>query len=137
MAILRGADGTVKMTHASGTLIPIGEVTSWSIAMESDTLETTAMGTGGWKTFIGSLQSWTGTIEVLLDDDADGQNVVSQVVDNTTGAAVAVELTDGTDGNKYAGNAVVTSISVDVASADLVTASIDITGSGALTVGDQ
>jgi hypothetical protein len=83
------------------------------------------------------LQSWTGTIEVLLDDDADGQNVVSQVVDNTTGAAVAVELTDGTSGNKYAGTAVVTSISVDVSSADLVTASIDITGSGALVVGDQ
>ena len=133
MAILRGRDGTVNIA-IGGTATAIGEVTSWSISMESDTLETTAMGTGGWKTFIGSLQSWSGTVEVFVDDDAGAQDVVSQVVANTAGAAVAVILTDGTNGNSYTGTAVVTSISVDASTADLVTASMDLTGSGALVI---
>jgi hypothetical protein len=133
MAILRGRDGTVNIA-IGGTATAIGEVTSWNISMESDTLETTAMGTGGWKTFIGSLQSWSGTVEVYVDDDAGAHDVVSQVCDNSGGAAVAVILTDGTNGNTYTGTAVVTSISVDVASADLVTATMDLTGSGALVL---
>lgn len=133
MAILRGRDGTVTMA-IGGVNTAVGEVTSWSLSMESDTLETTAMGTGGWKTFVGSLQSWSGTVEIFVDNDAGATEVVSQVVDNTTGAAVLVTLVDGASGNSYSGTAVVTSISVDVSTADLVTATMDLTGSGALTI---
>jgi len=136
MAILRGRDGTVSLASQS-----VGEVKSWSISTEADTLETTSMGSGGWKTFIGSLQSWSGSVEVFLDDDTavtagynTAHDIVSLVTDNTTGAAVALVLTDGTSGNTYTGSAIVTSVSVDVSSADLVTLNLDLTGSGALVI---
>jgi predicted secreted protein len=133
MAILKGKDGTVTL---AGTLQNGGAgtslVSSWNVSIETDTLETTAMGTGGWKTFEGSLQSWNGTVELYFkDDDA---SLVSASPDYNSGAAVAVILTDGTSGNTYTGSAIVTSSSVEVSSADLVTMSLDLTGTGELTI---
>ena len=138
MAILKGKDGTVTL----GTTLQNGGagaslVSSWNCSIETDTLETTALGTGGWKTFEGSLQSWTGTVELMLSDDDeslayDGTN--STTGDYVSGAELAVVLTDGTNGNTYTGSAIVTSTSVEVSSADLVTVSLDLTGTGALAI---
>ena len=123
MAILKGKDGTVSL--AGGTAS--GVVQSWSASIETDTLETTSMGTAGWKTFEGSLQSWSGSVDMYFADD----EVITGYVD---GSAIAVVLTDGTSGNTYTGNAIVTSVSVDVAVADLVTMTLDLTGTGALVI---
>lgn len=123
MAILKGKDGTVSLAGSAVS----GVVQSWSASIETDTLETTSMGTNGWKTFEGSLQSWNGSVDLYF---SDGQSIAGYI----DGASVAVVLTDGTDGNTYTGNAIVTSISVDVAVADLVTMSIDLTGTGALLI---
>jgi len=123
MAILKGKDGTVSLdgTPASGV------VQSWSASIETDTLETTSMGTAGWKTFEGSLQSWSGSVDMYFADD-DG---IAGYVD---GSSITVVLTDGTSGNTYSGNAIVTSVSVDVAVADLVTMTLDLTGTGQLLI---
>jgi len=131
MAILKGKDGTVTLGSAT-----LGEVSSWSVSLETETLETTAMGTGGWKTFVGSLQSWSGSIDLFVDSGLSLAGLI-------TGADVAVILVDshvalGTSpetyvtGNTWGGTAVVTSVSIDVAAADLVTVSLDLTGDGAL-----
>lgn len=122
MAILKGKDGTVSIGGSS-----VGDVSSWSVSVETDTLETTAMGTGGWKTFAGSLQSWSGSVDMYFADD---QGIVGYV----DGASIAVVLTDGTSGNTYTGNAIVTSASIDVAVADLVTMTLDLTGTGELVI---
>jgi hypothetical protein len=139
MAILKGKDGTVKLANvlqdgSAGTSL----VSSWNVSIETDTLETTAMGTGGWKTFEGSLQSWTGTVELLFSDDDDSISYDTEAgTPDTTGyingAAVAVILTDG-GGNTYTGSAIVTSATVDVSPADLVTLTLDLTGTGALAI---
>ena len=123
MAILKGKDGTVSLDGSAAT----GVVQSWSASIETDTLETTSMGTGGWKTFEGSLQSWNGSVDMYFADD---QGITGYV----DGASIAVVLTDGTSGNTYTGNAIVTSVSVDVAVADLVTMTIDLTGTGELVI---
>jgi len=123
MAILKGKDGTVTLDGSAVT----GVVQSWNVSIETDTLETTAMGTGGWKTFEGSLQSWTGTVEIYFSDT----QTIAGYID---GSAVAVVLTDGTSGNTYTGSAVITSTAVDVSVADLVTMSLDLTGSGELVI---
>ena len=123
MAILKGKDGTVSL---DGSVVS-GVVQSWNVSIETDTLETTAMGTAGWKTFEGSLQSWTGTVEIYFDD----AQAIAGYVD---GGAVAVILTDGTSGNTYTGSALITSTAVDVSVADLVTMSLDLTGSGELVI---
>jgi len=123
MAILKGKDGTVSLDGSAVT----GVVQSWNVSIETDTLETTSMGTAGWKTFEGSLQSWTGTVELYF---ADTQAIAGYI----DGSAVAVVLTDGTSGNTYTGSAVITSTAVDVSVADLVTMSLDLTGSGELVI---
>ena len=123
MAILKGKDGTVSLDGSAVT----GVVQSWNVSIETDTLETTSMGTAGWKTFEGSLQSWTGTVEIYFSDT----QTIGGYID---GSAVAVVLTDGTSGNTYTGSAIITSASVEVSSADLVTVSLDLTGTGALVI---
>ena len=135
MAILKGKDGTVSI---GGTAL--GTVSSFSVSLETETLETTAMGTGGWKTFEGSLQSWTGTVELMFSD-ADTSLTYNNSGTGTedltgyvNGAALAVVLTDGTSGNTYTGSAVITSTAVEVSVADLVTMSLDLTGSGELVI---
>jgi predicted secreted protein len=130
MAILKGKDGTVTLDGDDLTATGTGVVQSWNVSIETDTLETTSMGTGGWKTFEGSLQSWTGTVEMYFRDDN------GNLADGTwfDGAAVVVALTDGTSGNTYGGSAIVTSIAVDVSTADLVTLSLDLTGTGELAI---
>ena len=123
MAILKGKDGTVSIGGAAQ-----GEVSSWSVSVEADTLETTAMGTGGWKTFVGSLQSWSGTIEMFA-------TTTTAMAGFITGADVAVILVDTpSTGNTWTGTAVITSVSIDVSSADLVTLSLDLTGDGELVL---
>lgn len=123
MAILKGKDGTVTLDGSAVS----SAVQSWSATIETDTLETTSMGTAGWKTFEGSLQSWNGSVEIYFKDDQP----ITGYVD---GASVAVVLTDGTSGNTYTGNAIVTSLTVDVNVAELVTMSLDLTGTGELVI---
>lgn len=133
MAILKGKDGTVTLagTLQNGTASGGTLVQSWNVSIETDTLETTAMGTGGWKTFEGSLQSWNGTVELFFG--TTDESLLSSAPDYNTGLAVNVVLTDG-GGNTYTGTAIVTSSSVEVSSADLVTVSLDLTGTGALVI---
>lgn len=123
MAILKGKDGTVSLDGSAVSSV----VQSWNVSIETDTLETTSMGTAGWKTFEGSLQSWTGTVELYFSDS----QAIAGYID---GSAVAVVLTDGTSGNTYTGSAVITSTAVEVSVADLVTMSLDLTGSGELVI---
>lgn len=120
MAVITGKDGSVAVDATNVTLI-----TSWSINVEADTLEYTNFGSGGWKENMGSLKSWSGSIEGFADT---AQNATIAV-----GEEVAVVLVEGGAGSTtYTGNAIVTSKSVDSSTADLVTVSFDFTGTGSL-----
>jgi hypothetical protein len=130
--ILKGKDGTVSIGGAT-----LGDVSAFTISVEAETLETTAMGTGGWKTFVGSLQSWSGSVEMFVDHTLGMAGLI-------TGADVVCVLVDSADyddatagaqvGNTWTGTAVITSVSVDVSAADLVTVSLDLTGDGELVL---
>ena len=122
MAVLKGKDGSI-----SAGLNNLANITSFSINEEADTLETTAMGNAGYKTFVGSLKSWSGTVEAVFDDTDTAV---------TTGSAITltVLVDDGSATQvQYSGACIVTSKSVEVGVADLVTVSFDVTGTGALT----
>ena len=121
MAVITGKDGSVSVDSTNVTLI-----TSWSISIEADTLEFTNFGSGGWKENMGSLKSWSGSIEGFAD--------TAQAATLAVGSTVTVVLVEGGTGSTtYTGDAIVTSKSVDAATADLVTVSFDITGSGTMT----
>lgn len=121
MAVITGKDGSVSVDSTNVTLI-----TSWSISIEADTLEFTNFGSGGWKENMGSLKSWSGSIEGFAD--------TAQAATLAVGSTVTVVLVEGGAGSTtYTGDAIVTSKSVDASTADLVTVSFDITGSGTMT----
>jgi len=122
MAVLKGKDGSI-----SAGLNNLANITSFTINEEADTLETTAMGNAGYKTFVGSLKSWSGTVEAVFDD-TDSAVVVGSAI------TLTVVVDDGSSNQvQYSGSCIVTSRSVEVGVADLVTVSFDVTGTGALT----
>jgi hypothetical protein len=122
MAVLKGKDGSI-----SAGLNNLANITSFTINEEADTLETTAMGNAGYKTFVGSLKSWSGTVEAVFDD-TDSAVVVGSAI------TLTVVVDDGSSNQvQYSGSCIVTSRSVEVAVADLVGVTFEVTGSGALT----
>ena len=122
MAVLKGKDGSI-----SAGLNNLANITSFTINEEADTLETTAMGNAGYKTFVGSLKSWSGTVEAVF-------GVVDSAVVVGSAITLTVVVDDGSSNQvQYSGSCIVTSRSVEVAVADLVGVTFEVTGSGALT----
>ena len=122
MAVLKGKDGSI-----SAGLNNLANITSFTINEEADTLDTTAMGNAGYKTFVGSLKSWSVTVEAVFDD-TDSAVVVGSAI------TLTVVVDDGSSNQvQYSGSCIVTSRSVEVAVADLVGVTFEVTGTGALT----
>lgn len=125
MAVIKGKDGTVSAGGSN-----VANVTSWSCTQEADVLETSAMGTGGAKTYVGSMTSWSGTVECFLDTAAQHSAL-------TVGDLVTITLdTDGTGsaGSVYSGDVIITSAATTVGAADIVTVSFDYQGTSTLTI---
>jgi predicted secreted protein len=124
MAVITGKDGSVAVGSA-GSEVNVSQVTSWSISIEADTLEFTNFDSAGWKENKGSLKSWSGSLEGFAD--------TAQTATLDLGSTVSVVLVEGGSGSKtYTGEAVITSKNVSSSTAELVTLSIDITGTGEL-----
>ena len=134
MAVITGKDGNVAIqTDASGenpgvTWENVLQITSWSISIEADTLEFTSFDSGGWKENKGSLLSWSGSIEGFADSSS--ANPLNDIV---AGETIWVQLDEGGAGSgRYYGKAVVTSKNVSSSTAELVSVSLDVTGTGEL-----
>ena len=122
MAVIKGKDGTVAAGSSN-----VANVTSWSCTQEADVLETSAMGTGGAKTYVGSMTSWSGTVECFLDSTA--QHGLLAV-----GSEVTITLDTGGSGSTYSGDVIITSSAVTTGAADIVTVSFDYQGTDDLTI---
>ena len=98
MAVLKGKDGSISVG-----LNNLANITSFTINEEADTLETTAMGNAGYKTFVGSLKSWSGTVEAVFDDTDSAVAVGSAIT-------LTVVVDDGSSNQvQYSGSCIVTS----------------------------
>jgi len=131
MAIIKGSEGTVHVgTNA------IAEIRSYSLEETGDTLETSTMGTTA-RTYVPSLTSWSGSVDVYLDEtDSTGQGALtagSQVTINVYPEATGTNNTPASGDVKYTGTAIVTSVSKNASFDGLVEASISLQGTGALT----
>tara|TARA_R100000655_G_scaffold22079_3_gene44901 strand:+ start:1547 stop:1942 length:396 start_codon:yes stop_codon:yes gene_type:complete len=129
MATYRGQDGVFQAITTGGTLASVNQLKSWEISEESEAIETTAMGDTS-KTFTAGIKGWTASCEVLYDlsnatqaDLVVGETVDVKIWPNTTSQA-----------ESYAGTGIVTSTSQSGAIGDIVTSSISVQGTGALTV---
>ena len=124
-----GKNGKVVI-GAEGSQKVVG-IKNWSLELSLDTLETTALG-DDWKNYITGLKEWSASSEgdYEVPVDADGQQALQDAFLN--GTTVTVKLyVDGT--NYYKGEAFINSLSIEDPVDDVVSISIEFTGTGALT----
>ena len=124
-----GKNGKVVVGNSSSTKV-VG-IKNWSLELSLETLETTALG-DDWKKYITGLKEWTASSEgdYEVPTDTTGQKALQTAYLN--GDTVVVKLyVDGS--NYYTGEAYISSLSIEDPVDDVVSISIEFTGTGALS----
>ena len=136
MAILRGEEGSVQFDAAGTTNATIVGTRSWTLNITKDTLDVTDHG-DTFRSFVGSLISGSGTVELVYNADATGQpGFIEDVLTTGDTADATFELfttgsTSGSDSVSFAG--IITSMDIASTVGDLVVATCNFVTSGAIT----
>lgn len=136
MATIRGEQGAVQFDAAGGPNATIVGTRSWSLSITKETLDTTQHGDTA-RSYIGSLISGSGTVELVYDPDATGQAAfIEDVLTAADASDATFELfttgtTPGSDSISFAG--IITDAEIGSAVGDLVTVSCNFVTSGAIT----
>jgi len=136
MATLRGEQGTVQFDAAGSTNATIVSTRSWSLTITKDTLDTSKQG-DTFRSFIGSMVSGSGTVELVYDPDATGQaGFIEDVVTTADTADATFELfttgtTTGSDSVSFAG--IITDMEITSTVGELVIVSCSFITSGTIT----
>ena len=136
MATIRGEQGTVQFDAAGTTNATIVGTRSWSLSITKETLDTSKHG-DTFRSFVGSMVSGSGTVELVYDPDATGQAAFIEDVVNTADPADAtfelftVGSTSGTDSVSFAG--IITDMEITSTVGELVIVSCNFITSGTIT----
>ena len=135
MATFTGENGRVEVTSvdsAGANTNTVAEVRSWTVEHTKDVIEDTTMGDAA-RTYNNGLHQFTGSMEVIYDSTHTGS---TNAFDPSQDTAMTVEFyTSSTAGSqKFSGSVLVTSVSRTASFDDLVTATVNFQGSGALTI---
>lgn len=129
MAYATGSDAVIKI--GSDTLT---QCSAFSIDKTVDNAETSAIGTTS-KTFLNTLDSWTGSLELFYDAaDTATAAILAAAAGNTAAVSVSFYYEGTTAPDKYlTGTGLMSGISWNGEANGVFTASVSITGTGALT----
>jgi len=136
MATIRGEAGSVEFETGSGTLAQVVGTRSWSLSINKETLDTTKHG-DTFRSFVGSMISGSGTVELVYDPDATGQaGLIEDIVKTGDAADASFELfttgnTNGTDSVAFGG--IITDMEITSTVGELVVASCNFITSGTIT----
>jgi len=136
MAILRGEQGAVQFDAAGSSNATIVGTRSWTLNITKETLDVTDHG-DTFRSFVGSMVSGSGTVELVYDPEASGQaTFIEDVVTTADPADATFELfttgtTSGTDSVSFAG--IITSMDISSTVGDLVVATCNFVTSGTIT----
>ena len=136
MAIIRGEQGSVQFDAAGSVNATIVGTRSWSLTTTKETLDVTDHG-DTFRSFVGSLISGSGTVELVYDPDATGQaGFLEDVLTTADPADATFELfttgsTTGTDSISFAG--IITDMEISSTVGELVVVSCSFITSGAIT----
>ena len=136
MATLRGEQGTVQFDAAGSSNATIVGTRSWSLTITKETLDTSKHG-DTFRSFVGSMVSGSGTVELVYDPDATGQaGFIEDVVTTADTADATFELfttgtTSGTDSVSFAG--IITDMEITSTVGELVIVSCSFITSGTIT----
>ena len=136
MATIRGEQGAVQFDAAGSANATIVGTRSWSLTTTKETLDTSKHG-DTFRSFVGSMISGSGTVELVYDPDATGQaGFLEDVLTAADPADATFELfttgtTPGSDSVSFAG--IITDMEISSNVGDLVTVSCNFVTSGAIT----
>lgn len=131
MATYTGENGTVKIGTDSAGEVAIAEVRSWTVEHTKDVIEDTVMGDAA-RTYKHGLHQFSGSMEVIYDD---GHTAASDAFRPDADGDLYIEFyPDSSTGEKFTGQILVTSVSRSASFDDLITATVNFQGSGALDV---
>ena len=136
MATIRGEQGTVQFDAAGTTNATIVGTRSWSLTITKETLDTSVHG-DTFRSFVGSMVSGSGTVELVYDPDATGQaGFIEDVVTVSDPADATFELfttgtTTGSDSVSFAGT--ITDMEITSTVGELVIVSCSFITSGTIT----
>lgn len=133
MAKYEGSAGTVKIKSGADALTAIASVRSWNMEITRDTVESTSMSSGGVRTYLKGLQTFSGSMDIVYDDSENA--IVSTAMNPDTDATVSVEFyaDAAVNASKFAGDVIITSYSITASYDGLVEATVGFQGTGALT----
>jgi hypothetical protein len=136
MATIRGEQGAVQFDAAGSSNATIVGTRSWSLTTTKETLDTSKHG-DTFRSFVGSMISGSGTVELVYDPDATGQaGFLEDVLTAADPADATFELfttgtSAGTDSVSFAG--IITDMEISSNVGDLVVVSCSFVTSGAIT----
>jgi hypothetical protein len=136
MATIRGEAGSVQFDAAGSSNATIVGTRSWSLTTTKETLDTSAHGST-FRSFVGSMVSGSGTVELVYDPDATGQAAfLEDVITAADPADATFELfttgsSSGSDSVSFAG--IITDMEISSTVGELVTVSCSFITSGTIT----
>jgi len=136
MATLRGEQGAVQFDATGSSNATIVGTRSWTLTITKETLDTSKHG-DTFRSFVGSMVSGSGTVELVYDPDATGQSgFLEDVVTTADTADATFELfttgtSSGTDSVSFAG--IITDMEITSTVGELVIVSASFVTSGTIT----
>jgi hypothetical protein len=137
MAFYRGQQGSVKFDDAGATGVTITSTRSWSLTVEKESLDTTALG-ATYRANVGGLISGSGTVEVLYTaSSADETNVFIEHVNTATdeGLALFELFLDTTGTKKISFDGVITSAEYSATVGEIEVITLNFVTNGDITLG--
>ncbi len=136
MAFYRGQQGSVKFDDGGATGVTIASTRSWSLTVEKESLDTTALG-ATYRANVGGLISGSGTVELLYTaSSADETNTFIEYVNtaNDEGTALFELFLDTTGTKKISFDGVITSAEYSATVGEIEVITINFVTNGTITM---
>jgi hypothetical protein len=136
MAFYRGQQGSIKFDDAGSSAATITSTRSWSMTVEKESLDVTALG-ATYRANVGGLISGSGSCEVLYTaSSADETNAFIEMVNSTNdeGAALFELYMDTTGGKKITFDGVITSAEYSATVGEIEIITLNFVTNGTITL---
>lgn len=136
MAFYRGQQGIVKFDDAGTTAATIASTRSWSMTVEKESLDTTALG-ATYRANVGGLISGSGTCELMYTaTSSDETNAFIEMVNsaNDEGLALFELYLDSAGTKKISFDGVITSAEYSATVGEIEVITINFVSNGAISL---
>lgn len=133
MATVTGESGVVRFEASDSSVAIVGAVRSFELALETQAIESTVMGSSG-RQYKPGLEQFTASVDMYFDNDNAVQMEMLDAIGSDTGASFELYPSGEGSGNaKFAGNVIVTNFTVTSNFDGMVEATAEFQGIGTIT----